>query len=332
MAAFWDHKNQLAEIETNGKGTDEAHRGRRKLIYDGSRRWRIQKNYDWLSGWSWSSVRTTYYLYDGRLLVQERSSPTYPTATYVWCPDLSGTIGGAGGIGGLLARSTGYNRSTGTWNTHRYYHCDGMGNGDAMIDSEGNVTVVYQYDPYRRRTRMKEHFSRKLKNHNYGILSDSKILRREIGMIILIRDMVERGSFKIRNIDILLALPWWFIGVVALIGTAYFAKNTKKMEGEEQGGDISWLPIVFQTRYWRELKPEEGPQWIGWGIHSIATSWWVLLAMEVIAGLGSVIAKSDTLATFFWLLEESEVIATLIGAVLIFVVHISKTFVKTKIG
>ena len=151
MALPWDHENRLTAVETDEDVTEEAYRWRRELIYDGLGRLRIRKDYDWLSssGWSgWYPIRTTYYIYDGWLLVQERS--TYPTATYVWGPDLSGTVGGAGGIGGLLARSTGYNRSTGTWSTHRYYHCDAMGNIMAMIDADGNIKAAYQYDPYGR--------------------------------------------------------------------------------------------------------------------------------------------------------------------------------------
>jgi RHS repeat-associated protein len=47
---------------------------------------------------------------------------------------------GAGGIGGLLAR-TDVNGST-------YYHADGNGNITAMMDASGNVVAKYLYDPY----------------------------------------------------------------------------------------------------------------------------------------------------------------------------------------
>jgi len=47
--------------------------------------------------------------------------------------DLSGTLEGAGGIGGLLARSHGY--SGGNWATNSYYFADGNGNITFMLDS-----------------------------------------------------------------------------------------------------------------------------------------------------------------------------------------------------
>ena len=48
-----------------------------------------------------------------------------PTVSYTRGNDVSGTMEGAGGIGGLLARSSGY--SIGNFTTHNYYFCDGNG-------------------------------------------------------------------------------------------------------------------------------------------------------------------------------------------------------------
>jgi uncharacterized protein RhaS with RHS repeats len=59
---------------------------------------------------------------------------------------LSGSLEGAGGIGGLLARSHGY--SGGSWSTHNYYHADGNGNITALADGSGTVQAGYRYDPY----------------------------------------------------------------------------------------------------------------------------------------------------------------------------------------
>ena len=83
---------------------------------------------------------------DGWLLVQERFSPMYPIATLCLGIGLIRNDRWGGGIDGLLARSTAYNRSSGTWSDHS----DGMGNIMAMIDADGNVTAAYQYDPYTR--------------------------------------------------------------------------------------------------------------------------------------------------------------------------------------
>ena len=60
--------------------------------------------------------------------------------------DLSGTLEGAGGIGGLLARSHGY--SGGNWATNSYYFADGNGNITFMLDSNQGAVAAYRYDAF----------------------------------------------------------------------------------------------------------------------------------------------------------------------------------------
>jgi RHS repeat-associated protein len=62
--------------------------------------------------------------------------------------DLSGSLEGAGGIGGLLARSHGY--SGGSWGTHSFYHADGGGNVTYLVNSSQTRVAEYRYDPYGR--------------------------------------------------------------------------------------------------------------------------------------------------------------------------------------
>jgi len=71
-----------------------------------------------------------------------------PLVTYTRGRDLSGSLEGAGGIGGLLARSHGY--SSGTWSSHNFYHADGNGNVTALVNSSGALQASYKYDPYGR--------------------------------------------------------------------------------------------------------------------------------------------------------------------------------------
>jgi RHS repeat-associated protein len=61
---------------------------------------------------------------------------------------VSGGYAGAGGIGGLLARSHGY--SGGSWSSHNFYHADGNGNVTALASSAGALQASYKYDPYGR--------------------------------------------------------------------------------------------------------------------------------------------------------------------------------------
>jgi hypothetical protein len=81
-------------------------------------------------------------------VVQERNASNVPTVAYTRGLDLSGSLEGAGGIGGLLARSHGY--SGGTWSTHNFYHADGGGNITMLINSAQTSVAVYRYDPYGR--------------------------------------------------------------------------------------------------------------------------------------------------------------------------------------
>jgi hypothetical protein len=59
---------------------------------------------------------------------------------------MSGSLEGAGGIGGLLARSHGY--SSGNWSTHNFYHADGNGNITYLVNSSQTVAASYRYDPF----------------------------------------------------------------------------------------------------------------------------------------------------------------------------------------
>jgi RHS repeat-associated protein len=115
-------------------------------VHDGRGRLRIRREYTWSSGWILNSE--TRYEYDGMRVIQERNSSNTPTVSYTRGSDLSGSFEGAGGIGGLLARSHGY--SSGSWTGHNFYHADGNGNVTMLIDNAGtpNVTATYRYDPY----------------------------------------------------------------------------------------------------------------------------------------------------------------------------------------
>ncbi len=77
-------------------------------VYDGLSRCRIATNYAWQSG-TWAVSNVTRYICDGMRVLQERSGSNTPVVTYTRGLDLSASLAGAGGIGGLLARSEGSN-------------------------------------------------------------------------------------------------------------------------------------------------------------------------------------------------------------------------------
>jgi RHS repeat-associated protein len=119
---------------------------RTTLAYDGLGRRRIRREYTWTNS-AWRLANEVRYLYDGGLVVQERDSNNTPRLTYTRGLDLSGSVQGAGGIGGLLALST----QLSTNNPQRFfYHADGSGNVLALVDAAGSVQARYGYEPFGR--------------------------------------------------------------------------------------------------------------------------------------------------------------------------------------
>ena len=85
-------------------------------------------------------------IYDGMRVVQERDGDNAPLVSYTRGTDLSGSLEGAGGIGGLLGRSHGY--SSGNWITNNFYFADGNGNITYMLDGSQSTVASYRYDPF----------------------------------------------------------------------------------------------------------------------------------------------------------------------------------------
>jgi len=137
----YDDENQLTSAWlTNAWRSD--------FVYDGLMRRRVRIEYSW-NGSQWVTNAITRYVYDGMLVIQERDGNNLPQVTYTRGNDLSGSLQGAGGIGGLLARSD--NAQLITQNSpgaHACYHCDGNGNVTAMVNGNGAVVARYEYDPY----------------------------------------------------------------------------------------------------------------------------------------------------------------------------------------
>ena len=94
---------------------------------------------------------TTLYLYDGWNCIAEytRSVGVSPTLqkTRLWGTDLSGSPQGAGGVGGMLSESSPITSNPITFNSS-YPTYDGNGNVSEYLDSTGQVTAHYEYDPF----------------------------------------------------------------------------------------------------------------------------------------------------------------------------------------
>ncbi|MGI8966412.1 MAG: RHS repeat-associated core domain-containing protein, partial [Limisphaerales bacterium] len=137
----YDDENQLTFVELPGEW-------RTDFIYDGMGRLRQRTESQYGGGdpmTDWQVMAVTEYIYDGRRVIQERDINNTPQVSYTRGNDLSGSIEGAGGIGGLLARSE---YASATWTNHACYHADGNGNITYMINPNQSMVASYRYDPF----------------------------------------------------------------------------------------------------------------------------------------------------------------------------------------
>ncbi len=114
-----------------------------EFLYDYMGRRVEKKVYDYAGG-SFNLTETKLFIYDGWNLIEEKVTPTGQAeeiSYYVWGLDLSQSIQGAGGVGGLLAKVE--DSST------KYYCYDANGNVTQLIDgSDGTILCHYEYDPF----------------------------------------------------------------------------------------------------------------------------------------------------------------------------------------
>ncbi len=83
-----------------------------------------------------------FFVYDGWNLIEtlDALNSSAITHKFVWGQDLSGTLQGAGGVGGLLSATD----SSGTY----YSLYDANGNIGQYLDGSGNIVAAYQYSPF----------------------------------------------------------------------------------------------------------------------------------------------------------------------------------------
>lgn len=136
----WDSENRLLSV-SDGTVTNT-------FTYDGQHR-RVTKR----TAVSGTVTEKTHYLYDGWNVIEERTN-TDTTAYHdlttftltrrlTWGTDLSGSLQGAGGVGGLLM----VEEFSGTTTAHHLQY-DGNGNVTEITDSSGAKAATYRYDAF----------------------------------------------------------------------------------------------------------------------------------------------------------------------------------------
>ncbi|MDB6110873.1 MAG: type secretion protein Rhs [Pedosphaera sp.] len=136
----WDAENRLISMESL-TNTPAPSKLRLTFAYDSHGR-RITKAVEALSGATWNMVLSNKFVYDGWNLVAELNGTNNAAIrSYMWGMDVSGSMQGAGGVGGLLAIASPVSAQ---------FTCfDGNGNIAALVDpTSGAISGQYEYGPF----------------------------------------------------------------------------------------------------------------------------------------------------------------------------------------
>ncbi len=136
----YDDENQLTNVWASNAWKSA-------FAYDGLHRRRAETNYIWSAG-AWVKSNERRFLYDGNLVVEERDATNQSQVFYTRGRDLSGTIAGAGGIGGLLARTPTTDYLTSSSAAHAFYFSDANGNVTTLTGTNQTVLAKYLYDAF----------------------------------------------------------------------------------------------------------------------------------------------------------------------------------------
>jgi len=140
----WDAENRLIRLVANNAVAPQQ---RIDFQYDWQGR-RISKKVWNNTAGSGNPVVHSKFVYDGWNLCAEMDAlnpqPRTLIRSYVWGTDLSGSLHGAGGVGGLVKLT--YH---GTQTTNAFVAYDGNGNVTALFDASNNALLAsYEYGPF----------------------------------------------------------------------------------------------------------------------------------------------------------------------------------------
>ena len=137
----WDGENRLVAMAARtGVGPQIS----LKFEYDAQGR-RIRKQVWGNAAWSGSATNDLRFVYDGWNLIAVLSPQSTVLRSFTWGLDLSGSLQGAGGVGGLLSMTAHAGANAGT-----YFYCfDGNGNVVGLVSAaSGEIAAQYEYGPF----------------------------------------------------------------------------------------------------------------------------------------------------------------------------------------
>jgi RHS repeat-associated protein len=135
----WDAENRMVSTETAGANRIDSQ-------YDALHR-RVLKIVSTWSNGSWVPQKATRFTYDAWNVVEEEETAgsVVRRVNYIWGTDLSGTMEGAGGVGGLLRADEVIGTAAGS---QHYYWYDGNGNVVGLMRGNGSVDATYRYTTF----------------------------------------------------------------------------------------------------------------------------------------------------------------------------------------
>ncbi|WP_222427694.1 phospholipase effector Tle1 domain-containing protein [Desulfobotulus alkaliphilus] len=139
----WNAENRLIRTEPKAAAAGDS---RTEYAYDYMGR-RVQKISYLFDGTDWVKGEERLFVYQGWNLVEEirLAGGKEESRYFVWGLDLSQSLQGAGGVGGLLAMVE-------EGGSHLYAY-DANGNvGQVVKASDGSLAAAYEYDPFGRLT------------------------------------------------------------------------------------------------------------------------------------------------------------------------------------
>jgi len=156
----WDAENRLTGSQPVGFATNGAVRLEYVYNHNNLRVAKIKKRlsgrgagypFDPSQAGTWDAIETRRYVWDGYNIAAEividEVAPSTNVTYYTWGLDLSGTLQGAGGVGGLLAVTTADLDQPDSLTTY-YPSYDANGNVTDYIGESGLTAAHYEYSPF----------------------------------------------------------------------------------------------------------------------------------------------------------------------------------------
>src|ERR1051326_5738468 len=138
----WDLENRLTNLVISAGPTLSQYSI--DFLYDYLAR-RVRKIVSTNNGSSYVVQYTNKFVYDGWNLAAILDGSASVLYSFQWGTDLSGSLAGAGGIGGLLSMRVHSGSLAGTY----FYFYDGNGNVAGLINGvDGTIAAQYEYGPF----------------------------------------------------------------------------------------------------------------------------------------------------------------------------------------